>query len=275
MRNIILNTKKSILLLRANIIYSFQQDTAFIFNNWTNLLSTIFFTISWILLINIIYSNTNSVAGYNKDEMLLFALLSQIVFYMAYTICMPNIKDFISSVNSGGLDLLLTKPVPSLFYVMTKKMNLMSILRDGTIPLLFIALSINYQNISALPLNVAASIIILLLGIISTFATLFISAVPVFWLGQSEAITDFVALTGFDAIADIPYEGFNPFWPAKFLFTWILPFLVADALSTSVFLGKTPIVEGLLIAVATTCISVTILAYIWRKALKSYSSASS
>src|SRR3990167_9318864 len=102
-------------ILKVGIVYTFQQETAYWTNNWANLLSPFFYTLSMVLFIDVIYANVDLVAGYTRNQMLLFLFNGQIAFYTGW-LFHKNLQELIVSVNKGSLDLLLVKPMPSLFY---------------------------------------------------------------------------------------------------------------------------------------------------------------
>ena len=110
--------KLRLVLFCANSVFTFQQETAYWANNWTSIFSSTFYMISTIIFIDVVYSNIQLLAGYTRDQMLLFLLVGQSVYYLGWVI-QGNLDELISSVNRGNLDLILAKPVPSLIVVAT------------------------------------------------------------------------------------------------------------------------------------------------------------
>ncbi|MFA5291055.1 MAG: ABC-2 family transporter protein, partial [Candidatus Paceibacterota bacterium] len=108
-------------ILRANLINTFQTETAYFGNNWGNMISTIIYVTVQILFINVIYSRVNTFAGYDKNEMYFLLFIGQFGFYLLWGISEMNNQTLIKDINRGSLDFLLVLPVPSLWYVTFRK----------------------------------------------------------------------------------------------------------------------------------------------------------
>ena len=61
-----------LLILKANTIFTLQKETAYWANNWASVFSTLFYTLTMLLFINVLYANVTLFVGYTKQEMLLF-----------------------------------------------------------------------------------------------------------------------------------------------------------------------------------------------------------
>src|SRR5258708_1946848 len=151
-------------ILIATTKFTYQIETAYRANNWANILSTCFYTLSMILFINVLYSNVKLIAGYSKDEMLLFMFVGQIGYYISW-LFHSNLLELIQDVNKGRLDTLLVKPVPSLFYVTFKKIRLFSVVRDCVPPMIVLGLFINWSKLSLTLDSSLAGFVVTLLGI--------------------------------------------------------------------------------------------------------------
>jgi ABC-2 type transport system permease protein len=244
-------------ILKLNIINTYQIETAYIGENWGNILSTLFYTVTYIMFVNIIYANVKTFAGYERDGILFLTLIGQISFYIVWGLGITNAKNMIRDVNSGSLDLLLTKPIPSLFYISTRTLSLVSIFRDGFATLLILILSINWNALSFAPMHVFWGIIIFLAGQIAFNAFQFLFALPVFWFGEA------------DQILGVSYTFMG------MVLSTIVPVLIGTHVATSVMLGKSdgPIYAAIAISVAILFTSIK--AILWKVALRNYSSASS
>ena len=260
-------------ILKASIIYTFQIDTAYWWNNWGNLVSTFSFVAMQLLFLEVIYSNVDLIAGYSRDEMLFFFVISQVWFYIIHAIYFKNITDMISDVLSGGLDLILTKPVPALFYITTKRINVYQTFRDGLLPMLIVIVPINWNNIDISIFNLALGILIFLTGIYISGILYFLGASTSFWWGDSRDLLGMILYLEDKSGHQFPLEGWGKTF--QIIFTVIFPSLVATAISTSVMLGRS---NGLIMLALSIIIAVNfkfIQNFVWDKALKQYSSASS
>jgi len=274
MKEIKISIKNCITLLKGTLVYSFQEETAFVGNNWCNLISTTVYTLTWIGSIHVIYSNVDLLAGYTRDEMLAYALIGQFTYYLVASLLMKNIYNFIRGINKGSLDLVLTKPMPSLFYTLTRTINLAATLRDASIPLITLLLITNWSNVNVSFLSAVAAIIIAFIGSLSFYLILFWCSLPSIKIGEGEALVDLGVWFGFETINAVPYEGFNQFPLFQKLFV-IIPLLISTGLSSSVLLQKTDWLPVLLWTLISFILVSLITVYLWRLSLRSYSSASS
>lgn len=265
--------KEHLVLLKANTIFTAQRELAYAGNNWASLLSTFVFTVSVLIFIKVIYSNVQTVAGYSYNEMLLYFFTYQLTYYGNYLITTRNLNDLIPDVNKGNLDMVLTKPVPSLFFLMTRSMSVVLILTDAIPPLFAIIFSINWHSFSISPLMFFIGVLVWILGLISLNSFQILAALPVFWFGESQNILDLASTTAAASGTMIPLEGYNQ--GLKTLLGTVIPMLIASGFTTSILLEKTNPYNLFIWAFVVAVASVFIKNIAWKFALKHYTSASS
>lgn len=261
-------------ILHANTLFSFQKDTAYWADNWTSVLSTTFYTISMLLFINVLYTNVNTIVGYTKNDMLLFFLIGQMSFYLTWSISAQNMQEFIEDVNQGNLDLMLTKPIPALFYITFKRVRIVSsLLRDGIPPTLAVLFSIDWSLFHFSIPTIITATLVFFLGQICLHVVQFISVLPVIWQGESGNIFKL----GFDienyAGRFIPNEGFP--LPYRIVFGIFIPVLISTGFTTSILLQKINAKPLLLITVVGTVLALFMRQWLWNIAIRNYTSASS
>ena len=267
--NIVDAIKIRINIVVVNTIFTFQEQTAYLGENLANILSTVFYSLSAVLFINVLYANVNTFAGYNRDQMLLLLLLGQISFYLLWIWSSNNTEGMIDDVHSGDLDLLLTKPVPSLFYVTFKKISLVNRVVDGLPNLIIIAVLIDWASLGLS--NFLEGILVFIFGQIAWHFFRFLFALPVFWYGKSNNIYQISG--SFEVTRNIPYEGFGD--KLRFSLSTIAPTLLLSTAVTSVFLGKTDPLKMILLSGTTAFLFLVFGIIGWNIALKNYTSASS
>lgn len=250
------------------------MELAYVANNWGNILSVIFFMISNVVFIDVIFYNVKTIAGYERDEILLFNLASQFWFFIIYSIFWKNFEILSTSVNSGEFDLVLTRPIPSMFYASFKTFNILRVVRDAIPSLLILVLAINWANLNIIYENLLFGLITIFSGIAISALLNLIVTLPVFWLGNNQGIID-LAVTIEDSAghSNFVYEAWNDFW--KIVFTIFFPSAISSALSTSIILGKSPALEMTIISISVLIIFFLIAKLLWSLALKNYTSASS
>jgi ABC-type uncharacterized transport system permease subunit len=264
-----------LILLKAGVVYTFQQDFAYWANNWGNILSGTSYAIITIVFINILFSNTKEIAGYDKDQMLFFTSIGQIVFYITVIFSFQNIKLLVEDINSGNLDMVLTKPVASLFYINTRVIDLFSVFRDYAPGFLAIFLSINFNNINLQIINLLFGIIIIVCGTICSHVIVFLFALTAFWVGESSSLVDLAYYAEFDVVEGIPFEGFGFSKKLQIGLITLFPALIGAGLSSSVILGKSEALPALVMSIIVCALALLVENLSWRIALRNYSSASS
>lgn len=260
-------------LIWIGIRYDFKLDTAFLFNNWASSISVTIYVVAEIIFLEVVYSNVNTIASYTKDEMLVFLLLGQIWANYFFTIPLVNSVNLVSSINSGQLDLILTKPLPSLFFLSFRRIALYKTVRDGLPSIIAICIMINWSNIYTYPSKVIAGLIILISGIIISSVITFLSCLPAFWLGESTSLMQLALDVQADAGNKFPFEGYSK--PFRLFFLFILPVAFSSGISSAVIFGKLAIFPFLPIAIIMAFFYMILQKVLWEFSLKHYTSASS
>lgn len=257
-------------ILRINIVNTFNYDTAYFWTNIFTVLSAVVYALSYLLFIGVIYDKVQTVAGYTHDEILFFVLMGTATFFLLYIWCYDSLDMLRRDVNNGNLDLMLTKPMPQLFYFSTRSISLLQLTKESGLPMLIVALAINWHALSFGAWPVVAGFIIFCLSIVILHCLQFLLTLPVFWLGESAEISSLIyGISDFD----LPYEGFPKF--LKFSLTYLLPVLFAAGIPTSVMLGKSNPNVMLVIAISVTIGLMLLRQWGWKTALRNYTSASS
>jgi hypothetical protein len=101
--------------------------------------------------------------------------------------------------------------MPSLFYTLTRTINVAATLRDASIPLITLLLITNWSNVNISLLSTVAAIIIAFIGSLSFYLILFWCSLPSIKIGEGEALVDLGVWFGFETINAVPYEGFDQF----------------------------------------------------------------
>jgi len=259
-------------LLIINIINTYQTDVAYMSQRWSSILSTTTFTLSYLLLIHIVYSNVHTIAGYSQNDSLFLSLIGQLNYYIMWVWGIGNIASLVSDVNRGNLDLLLTKPLPSLFYISTRRIGLLGFFTQGLPTLLIIAVFIDWSQIPFNWVNLFFGVIVFICGQLALNAFQFAFAIPVFWQGEATELSS-LSLEFMGIPTQIPFEALSQ--SLKVLFSTLIPVGLSTVVCTSVLLGKSDPIPLTLLSILVTLIALVIKNYLWRIALLQYTSASS
>jgi ABC-2 type transport system permease protein len=77
----------------------------------------------YIFSIEIIFYYTDSIAGWERGEVLLLVATLFFIDGLRYFFFYHNLKNLPSDVTEGNLDLILTKPVDSQFWFSLRRLN--------------------------------------------------------------------------------------------------------------------------------------------------------
>lgn len=263
--------KDRLQLIILGIINSYRIQTAYFFENWASLLSTGFYTLSMLLFIKVIYSNVKLFAGYTENEMLFLVLLGQLSFYTDWLWSSNNISLMIESVRTGELDLILSKPLPALFYITFRDISIINRIKDCLPNVILLSLLVRWSQIHTSLDKVVVGILIFVCGQIAWHCFRFLFALPVFFMGQSNQV--FHVSGTLSNTNNIPLEGFTG--SLKAIFVSVIPVLISAQMGASVILGKSNPIYMLGLAVSTAVVFLILKRLGWIIALRNYSSASS
>lgn len=258
-------------LLGVNMVNRFQVETAYFAENWINLFSTLLFTITQIALVEFLFGNITSLAGFDKNDIYFLLFLGQVAFYTQVAITFTPATEFAEDVNRGNLDLMLTKPAPTIWHAYTKSISVVHLLRDGVPPMVPLVLLIDWSALDISAYTLLAGIVIFIAGFVIDHVLVFALSLVSFWSGSSTFILNYFWVERTET--KIPFEAlFNWFQVLMFVFA---PVFVVVSLSTSVMLGHTPPIFWSIVSIAAALAAILFRNLIWRRALKQYSSASS
>lgn len=272
MKQLVFNIKQACILLRASIVYTFQIETAYAWASFASLFGVLLVAITQIVLVNTSFSNIDSIAGYTKDQMMLFITLGFISYMVNSYIFAKSTSQLVTDVNKGTLDFALIRPVPSLFYVLTRKISIFNLFKEGIPGFLVLFFAINWSAVAINSHTIIPAIFCFFCGQICTAYIQFIFSLPVFWFGESTQLIDLAYVFDYRLGRFIPFEG--PSSSIKIFFTTLIPVMIGTGITTSILLGKSD--ASVVWYVFAVLIGVFIIQnWLWKKALKSYTSASS
>ena len=260
-------------ILKANTLFSLKESLAYSLNNWGGLASTIVYMLTYLVFLSAIFGRVSTIAGYRYSEILLFTLVTQFNFYLSWIWSLRNLDRLGDDVKTGRLDLILTKPLPALWYVTFQKIDLFMLVFEmwpATIPLIYLLVKNAdfHIGIRGLVLGFFSFFI----GHIAIHCFQFIMTLLVFWTGEYRALNGLGYQIAFFGDS-IPLEAYPK--TLMSLGLTVAPFLIHTALTTSFLLGKTTDVRWLILASGVMIAFLFIKNKIWNIALRQYSSASS
>ena len=230
-------------------------------------------SISWstvfLLTYFFIFRQTNSVNGWTLEQTLLLTAIYFLADRVFDSFLEINFEEFVNLVNTGRLDLILTKPVNSQFIVSLRRFSFSFII--SSLMMLSLLAYLVWRYFWPLPaVNLLFFMIIFLSGVVIVYSLWFMTLLPVFWWGRADNIQHlFRPLHQLTRIPiDITGKVLRP------LFTFVIPLAFVSTIPAQALIGKLSpwlVVYGVFAAAFLLWLSNRA----WHFSLRHYSSASS
>lgn len=238
-----------------------------------NFLVKVTLEIGWafatIFMFEIIFYQTNTIAGWKKGEIYLIYSLFRIVSAIGSIIYRKNLSRLSHLINSGEFDYYLTKPVNIFFLSNTRYVSLDRI-SQTLVGIGIYLYALTFPEVPNTPKTLLLTLFFIPLGILIRFSLNVIIHLPVFLSEKLENIYR-LELTFF-SIARYPRGVFPPFLVK--IFTFLIPVLAVAALPAEIILSKSP--QYWILILLTIAITLFTISYkLFNLALRSYTSASS
>ncbi len=223
--------------------------------------------------------------GWGANEFYVFLATTWIINSIVQSFLMPNAQEFSELIRTGGLDFALLKPIDTQFLISFRRVEWASLSNLAMGIVILIVALWRLQGRSDPPWHLDPAIallyfVYLVCGVVLFYSLIICLAATSIWLGRNQSLYDFwFYITNF---ARYPMEIYQSGWglPLWFVFTFICPILVI--VNVPARLLAQPLVPrqgwewGLAaFAFAATIASLAISRWVFQKALRSYSSASS
>jgi ABC-2 type transport system permease protein len=265
--------KKRVKLIRLSLEHNFRIDTAYWFENISSLFFVMLYSILMLVFNEVIFTTTDQIGPYDKNMMRAFLSLSSLNFFIFGYILIPSIMLMIRDINTGQFDYNLIRPVPSLFYTLTKRIQWFTLVRDGLTQSFLIALFVDWGDLVLTLKSIIFAFLIWLIGQYLTQFVIFMFAATAFKTGESSAMVDIVWALDYRLNRNIPFDPLPTVMKAGFMF--IIPILYTTGITMSVLLGLSNPEMMFFAALTTAFVAFLIQQFVWRRALANYTSASS
>ncbi|MEK7513304.1 MAG: ABC-2 family transporter protein [Patescibacteria group bacterium] len=256
-------------LYRAFFINCLVREMEFRAHFFLSNLISISWSAVFLLTYFFIFRQTSSVNGWTLEQMLLLTAIYFLADRVYDSFLEMNFEDFVNLVNTGRLDLILTKPVNSQFIVSLRRFSFSFTISSLMMFGLLVYLVVHY--FWPLPLiNLLVGLLIFIAGLVISYSLWFMTLLPVFWWGRVDNIQHL--FRPFHQLSRIPIDITGRF--IQPLFTFIFPLAFIATVPTQALTGQLnwPLIGYGVFAAA-------LLFYLshrlWNFALRHYTSASS
>ncbi len=234
-----------------------------------NLLRESLYALLQVAFVDIVFLNVDAVGDWTADRMLVLMGTYTLVSNLTYALFWETMTRLSSVVNSGELDLVLTKPVSAQFYVSVRRIAFMNF-APAAFGAGIAAWGMTRLGVNPSPGDLAAYAILCVSAVVTCYALWFMSVLGVFWTGRLQnAGAMFEPVV---SLARVPSDTLRG--PLRVVLTFVLPLAFVGTVPAQAILG---IAEAWHVpyAIGTAVVAVFASNRLWRRALRSYSSASS
>ncbi len=223
-----------------------------------------------LLMFNYIYAHVETIGGWSREQMLFFIGTFSLINALNMMLCFFGVISIPEKIRSGKLDLYITKPVNTLFYLSFENIDI------GSLPLVLASGCILGYSISGMVIQFTAFKILGYIVLVLTMLVLHYDIMVII-----RTITFFVIrATGLERlegelitlcmkIPGILFKG-----GFKILFYLLLPYGIMATIPTQFFFEAMSL-SGFVYAIAITFIFTCFTLWFFRLGIKNYKSASS
>ncbi len=249
-------------------------------------------SLSWLLMnlgfYLIVFHHVKSIGtgtGWGRNEFFVFLATTWIINSIIQAFLMPNAQEFSELIRTGGLDFAILKPIDTQFLISFRKVEWSSLsnLVLGMVILVYGLIQLTHRADppwSWTWLGIGMYCFYVLCGVVLLYSLMICLAATSIWLGRNQSLYDFwFYITNFSRY---PMEIYQSGWgiPLWYVFTFLVPVLVVVNVPARTL--AQPLVPNepwewrlSVFAVFATLASLGLSRWVFQRALKSYSSASS
>jgi ABC-2 type transport system permease protein len=253
----------------AQVRYSTVRELMF----KSNFLLWIVVDLAWfglsLAFIQFLYLQVNTIAGWDKWQMILLVATNNLVQQIFQTFLMINCTNLPELVRSGKLDFFLAQPASPQFLVSTRKFEPGSVV-SCAFAIIVCIVAIAHLSTPLSWLGLALYPALVMLGVLIHYALMLMLMSLSFWMTRASGFIN--AYYSVFQVARLPREAF--FGWTRIIFTWTVPLLlIANVPARTLFDGvHWSDLAGL---VAMTTILCVLSRLVFQAGLRRYGSASS
>lgn len=257
-------------LIKVFIRKSLQQEMAFRFNFFINILNTFLKLAGGLAGVFALFANVESLNGWNFPRVLAVLGVYMLVDAMKELFIGPGLQSIAGmdgDLWTGGFDFTLLKPVPVQFYVSFRDWNPWAVVDIIAAFILLGVAGVKLGSVLTVP-ALGMFLVSLVISLLLVYSVMLFLISGAFWYLGAPLVWIYDSIIQMGRFPVSIYPGF-----LKLLLTWVIPvgFIVTvPAESLSVGIGFTELAGGSLLAFVLFIAA----SFVFRAGLKRYSSAS-
>lgn len=226
--------------------------------------------LAWELIsLNIIFSNTDTLAGWNLGELIALLGVFHLVNALMSVLIWPNTERFNAAVRDGTLDYTLLQPADSMFLMTFSRMVIWRVW-DILLGAVLIGIGIHMSAMRISTLEAVSFLLLCITGAIILYSLWIVMIAATFWFTKFDN-----NVTLLQALLDTGRypAGVYPSW-LRIIVTFLIPIAVATTVPLQALRGDLTGPQVLLYA-AISAVCFWAASRVWRLGVKRYSGASS
>jgi len=256
-------------LLSAFLKVNIQMSLAYRADTIVNILLNLMW-LGWELLsLNIIFSNTETIGGWDFGELIALLGVFRLVNTLMIALIWPNTEKFNQSIRDGSMDYTLLQPINSMFLVTFSRITVWRFW-DLILAIVLIVIGVNMSGDTTTPLQILSFILLTVSGAVVIYSLWIVLISLTFWFTKFDNnVTILHALLDAGRYPVTVY----PVW-LRILVTFVIPVAVATTIPHQGLRGELDL-GRLLMFLGIGIVSFIVATQVWKRGLKQYSGASS
>lgn len=263
------NTRKYLRLYKIFFKTNLIKALAYPGNFWFMFVLTGAESLVVLFAVNILFNHVESIAGWSYHDMLVLIGVFMLSHSLAWIFFKAGINDLDMIIQKGDLDWYLIKPADTQFLVTIHRIDVEDAGRS-VVGVWLIIVGLQEAPLFTTLLHIPLFVVMMLLGQVVLYAVILAVKIVSFKSIQGWA-TNAISWR-FHEIAHYPTDIYRGM--VKFIYTFIFPLIFIATVPAKVLTGKIEL-QIILGAFLAATISLLVVRILWKRALKTYSSASS
>ncbi|PWK11355.1 ABC transporter permease [Tumebacillus permanentifrigoris] len=256
-------------LLFLMVKLAISEEMEYRSNFFANVLSTVSGLFVSLLTLQVFFNQTQAIGGWSFEQVLVLLGIFNALDGVVKMVLRPNIGRIVQHIRKGTLDLILTKPVDSQFYVSFRHILFWPI-TDVLMGLGLVVYGVLQMGIAITVTNLLWFALLFVAALVTLYGIWMLLMTMSFWFVKVENLT--FLFTSLFETARFPVQVYRGILRA--LLTYVFPVAVLTTFPAAALVGKLNGTDAL-ISVSIAVLMVVVARQFWKMALRNYTSASS
>ena len=223
-----------------------------------------------LTFINVLYLHTDSIGTWTKWQVVALMGTSHLIQQLFTAIFLTNLTGLSEHIRTGKLDFLLLLPVNTRFLISFRQVDLGGFVNASS-AVCVIGYALHRLGHVPGAAEVIGFLLLILVGVLLHYSLMLMLSATSFWTVRAQGIV--WGYYNLFNIARLPDEAFRG--PFKAVFTFALPMLLVSNVPVKLLVNKLTSPLELLLLLVLAALIFAASEWLWRTALRRYTSASS